>query len=255
MNKTELTIYIDEYLKIKDFQDGSKNGVQVDTTKQEIKKIGYAVDASSYIFDSAIEEKIDLLLVHHGLFWGFDNVLTGLHYERVSKLIKNDIALYGVHLPLDANENVGNNIGIINAFVSFFDLNDYSIEKFGLYHGETIGYGVRFSQKIEISRLKDFCEKMRFIFDFYNFGNLSEISSFCVISGGGGEDINQAKEGGYDLYLTGEAAHHELSSAKDIGQSVILGGHYETETVGVRLLSDHLKEKFGMDIVFIDEKY
>ncbi|MBU0626659.1 Nif3-like dinuclear metal center hexameric protein [Patescibacteria group bacterium] len=61
------------------------------------------------MFDKAIKEKLDLLIVHHGLFWGIEQTITGLMYKRVSKLIKNDIALYACHLPLDAHPVVGNN--------------------------------------------------------------------------------------------------------------------------------------------------
>jgi putative NIF3 family GTP cyclohydrolase 1 type 2 len=69
MIKVELIKYLDDYLKKSDFKDTSKNGLQVDTQKKEIKKIGYAVDATTYIFDKAIYEKVDMVISHHGLFW------------------------------------------------------------------------------------------------------------------------------------------------------------------------------------------
>ena len=140
MEKSELVAYLDSYLEPKKFTDGSKNGLQVDSDQKEIRKIGYAVDANSYLFDRAIREKVDFLIVHHGLFWGFEATITGLLHERISKLIKNEIALYGMHLPLDAHGEVGNNFGIADAFVKFFGLSDAKIEKFGEYHGEIIGF-------------------------------------------------------------------------------------------------------------------
>ena len=76
MNKKELVKYLDEYLNISEYKDKSKNGLQIDSTKDEIKKIGFAVDATSYIFDKAIEEKVDMIFSHHGLFWGFEQTLT-----------------------------------------------------------------------------------------------------------------------------------------------------------------------------------
>ncbi len=257
MNKIELIKYIDEYLKIKDFEDGSKNWLQVDSEKIEINKIWFAVDAASYIFDKSINEKIDLLIVHHGLFWSFQwsLTLTWSHYERVAKLIKNDICLYWAHLPLDADDKVGNNIWIIKSFIEFFALKNFEIEKFGEYHGVTIWYWIRFNDAIEIGKLKDFCEKEKFVFEFYNFWNLSEINSFCIMSWWCWEDIPQAKDKWYDVFLIWEAAHYEISLAKDLKQSVILGWHYETETVWVKLLAKHLEERFGIETVFIDEKY
>jgi putative NIF3 family GTP cyclohydrolase 1 type 2 len=69
MKKQDLINYLDQYLKINDFQDKSKNGLQVDNSKKEIKKIGYSVDASTYIFEKAKEEKVDMVLCHHGMYW------------------------------------------------------------------------------------------------------------------------------------------------------------------------------------------
>jgi putative NIF3 family GTP cyclohydrolase 1 type 2 len=76
MNKKELITYLEEYLKIKDFSDTSKNGLQVDNEKEEITRIAYSVDATKYIFDKARDEKVDLLLCHHGIFWGQEEVIT-----------------------------------------------------------------------------------------------------------------------------------------------------------------------------------
>lgn len=182
MKKSDLLSYLESYLEPKKFKDGSKNGLQVDSSKAEIRKIGYAVDASSYIFDRAITEGVDLLIVHHGLFWGFESTITGVLHERLSKLIRNDIALYGMHLPLDAHPVVGNNIGIINAFVNFFGIRDAKVEPFGEYHGEVIGFGVRFPEAIPTERLREFSDSMGFVFDFYNFGNHSGITSLAAIS-------------------------------------------------------------------------
>jgi len=158
MIKKDLITHLDMYLNNKGYTDNSKNGLQVDNQKIEINKVGFAVDASIYIFDRAIEEKVDLLITHHGLYWGNERVMTGLLYERVSRLIRSDIAHYGIHLPLDAHPEVGNNIELIHAFINHFDIKDYLLEKFGLYHGETIGFGVRFKEKISFDRLKDFCQ-------------------------------------------------------------------------------------------------
>ena len=96
---------------------------------------------------------------------------------------------------------------------------------------------------------------MGFVFDFYNFGKLSEIKSIAIISGGGGETVDQASKEGYDVFITGEGAHFVLAISKELKQSVLYGGHYETETIGVTLLAKHLAEKFGIETVFLDEKY
>ena len=70
MDRDELVRYLDAYLRIQDFpQDPSLNGLQVEG-KRTVRKVGAAVDAGEAIFRKALEEEVDFLIVHHGLFWG-----------------------------------------------------------------------------------------------------------------------------------------------------------------------------------------
>jgi len=105
----EIVDYLDEFLDIKNIQDSCKNGLEVEG-KEEIKKIGFSVDACLESFQKAVSVKCDLLIVHHGMFWGDIEYVTDITYERVKHLIKNDIALYAAHLPLDIHPEVGNNV-------------------------------------------------------------------------------------------------------------------------------------------------
>ena len=106
MKKAELVKYMDTFLQIKSIADGSKNGLQVDSDTTDIKKIGYAVDASAYLIDKAVKEKVDMMIVHHGMFRDEVNPAVGIYFDRLKKLIKNDICLYAAHLPLDAHPTV-----------------------------------------------------------------------------------------------------------------------------------------------------
>lgn len=258
MNKQDLLNYLDEYLQNWEYKDASKNGLQVDNTKQEIKKIGYAVDASTYIFDRATYEDVDLVLTHHGIFWWHEETLTGVAYKRAQKLLGKDIALYSSHIPLDAHPEVWNNIWLIKAFVRIFGLReeDYEIEEFWNYKWKNIWYGVKFKHQLHISNLvTPYAEQMQLIKKVYNFWNKTYFNSFAVISGSAGKDLLQAKQAWYDVFLTWEANHTQMIMAKEHEQSIMLWWHYETEKIWVKLLAYHLKEKFGLEIVFLDEKY
>lgn len=258
MNKNELIAYLDEYLKIKDFKDDSKNGLQVDTSKQEIKKLWYAVDATSYIFEKAKKEGVDMIFVHHGMYWGFEQTLTWVPFERASNLIKNDIALYAAHLPLDAHGEVGNNIGLVKAFINIFGLRDgeYEVEPFGEYHGYSIGYGIRFKKKMHISNMvMPYSEQMQLIKKLYNFWSKDFIESVAFVSGWGMSAMKEAKEKNYDVFVTWEGVHYEICLAKELKQSILCAGHRETEKIGPKLVAHHLQEKFWLETVFLDEKY
>ncbi len=250
MKKLDLIKFLNEYLKIGQYEDTSKNGLQVDTTKNDIKKIWYAVDASTYIFDKAVKENVDMVICHHGLFWWFDPIVTWVHYQKLSKLIKNDISLYACHLPLDGHEEVGNNIVMLNKFVEIMNISNFDIEQ--NWHAFWLKFidWVFLKDVIEI-----YCKSIWIVPEIYNFWNKEKINSVYFSSGGGLYSAKATKEKKYDLLITGEWAHYEIISAKEMGQSVLLWWHYETEVFGVQTLAEKLKKDFGIEVVFLDEKY
>lgn len=253
MKKQDLLDYLDDYLKISDFQDVAKNGLQVDNSKEEINKIWYSVDTSTYILDRAIENNVDLVLSHHGMFWGEEKILTWLQYKRVKQLIGNDIALYAAHLPLDAHREVGNNIGLIYAFINMFWLQEgeYVIEKFW-----EVWYGLHFDHKVYISNLvTPYAEMMQLIKRLYNFWKKEYINSIAVVTGRASSNIQDAFNEKYDVFITWELTHEYYVLAKELWQSVLVWGHYETEKIWPKLLAYHLRDKFGLEIEFLDEKY
>ncbi len=258
MKKQELINYLDSYLENKEYKDSSKNGLQVDNSNEEILKIWYAVDASTYIFDKAIQENVDLVLTHHGIFWWHEETLTGVAYKRANKLLWNNIALYSSHIPLDAHPEVGNNIGLIKAFIRIFGLReeDYQIENFWEYKGKTIGFWIKFKNKLHISNLvMPYAEQMQLMKKVFNFWNLTYFNSLAIISWGAAKDFIQAKNAWYDVFLTGEANHAQMIAVKEHEQTMMLWGHYETEKIWVKLLAYHLRDKFDIKIEYLDEKY
>ena len=255
MKKQELINYINEYLQIWEFNDSSKNWLQVDSTKDEIKKIWYAVDATTYIFKKAKEENIDLILAHHWLFWWFEQVLVWVPFKRTKFLLENNIALAWYHLPLDAHPEVGNNIWLLKAFVNTFNLEDYTKEEIIEYKGKTIWFGIKFEKEISLKEIQEkYLKQANLIDETYAFWK-EKIKSVAFCSGWAGSEVKQVYDLWYDLYITGEAVHHEKTFAKELAQSVIYAGHYETEKFWPKLLAEHLQEKFGLEIVFLDEKY
>jgi putative NIF3 family GTP cyclohydrolase 1 type 2 len=72
-----------------------------------------------------------------------------------------------------------------------------------------------------------------------------------IMSGSGAKSIQEAKELGCDLYITGETSHAHYYEALNAGINVLYGGHYTTETVGVQALGSHLQERFGLEFEFV----
>lgn len=233
---------IDEMVRI----DISLNGLQVGREEKEIKKIAFAVDASLESFKRAAETGADLLFVHHGLYWGKIIPVRGDFYKRMELLIKNDLALYAVHLPLDVHEELGNNAGMVNA------LGLKNIEPFGEYKGIKTGFkGVFDSPRSRDEIIKKLFGGWDNSIGILPFGK-DEIKSVALVSGDAPFELMQAIDEDVDLYLTGESSHKLYHTALEAEINVIFGGHYATEIYGVKLLADKVSKELSLETVFID---
>ena len=251
MKLNELDKYFREHLLIDDMAkiDPSMNGVQVgcaDASAFEVSKIAFAVDACAESFRRAASEGADMLFVHHGLFWGRPIAVDGDHYARVKTLMDNDIILYAAHLPLDQHPVFGNNAGICSS------LGIEEPEPFGDFRGFKIGFKGELPGPLNIDQVLDALGlDRRRALSVLPFGP-EKIRTVAVISGGGTDDVYEAMADSVDLYITGDAAHQIYHPCLERGINLICGGHYHTETWGVRLLSEKVSDELGLETVFID---
>ena len=227
--------------------DNAINGLQVERKQKEIKKIAFAVDACIETFKRAVNQKSDMLFVHHGLFWGKQYAIKGMYYKRFSFLIENDLALYAEHLPLDMHPDFGNNIGIAKAI----GLNN--IEPFGSYKGKQIGWMGNLDNPVSIDSVLESLSLSRSdCIGVLPFGK-KEIKTIGIVSGGAPLDVsNQAIDFGLDLYITGDGSHETYHAVQESALNVIFGGHYATETWGVKALSKITAKDTGLETIFID---
>ncbi len=246
MNSYELASYLDELLRINEVQDISNNGLQVENGGREVKKVGMAVDASLKSFQEAASRGIDFLIVHHGLFWGKPELIRGAMYRRVKALLDNGIALYAAHLPLDIHPEYGNNA------VGLKLLGVEKGEPMGDYHGVLLSWEFELDDPMhrdDFQRLVD--EKFSTKSLIWPFGP-AEIRRGAFVSGGAISLLPEAIRRGLDVFITGEPSHAHYWTAVEGGINVILAGHYATERLGVMALGEHVNEKFGIPIEFIE---
>lgn len=245
IKRNELTRYLNNYLSAADFHDVGPNDLQVEG-KEDISKIVTGVSACVALFEKAIEQQADAVIVHHGLIWEFERpIYKGGYKKRIKALLENDINLYGYHLPLDAHPVVGNNIVLAN----LLGLN--KVKLFGDHGGQLIGMrgaldGTDPGTIFELIRDKINPDAL-----IYPYGP-DKIYNVGVISGGAQKDVKQAVLQGLDLYLTGEVSEHTMHYVKEEGIHFAAAGHHATERFGVRALGDHLRDKFKLEVEFID---
>jgi dinuclear metal center YbgI/SA1388 family protein len=248
MSKASLAAIVehcDRLLRTKQFADydGAVNGLQVENAGA-VTRIAAAVDASFATVKLAIAAKADLLIVHHGLFWSPSHPWTGRKYEVLRLLLENNLAVYSSHLPLDAHPRLGNNAQLCAAL---------GLKKLGRFfedHGQPIGFQA--NAKIPRAELADCLQRATGTKPRLLSGGPAVCRRIGVVTGGAGSELRKAAEAGVDTFITGEGPHWTYAVAEELGLNVFYGGHYATETFGVKALAAHLSKKLRVPWTFLD---
>jgi len=222
--------------------DGAWNGLQVES-RGRVSRLAAAVDASLATVRLAVAGGADLLLVHHGLFWNARHPWTGAHYRLLRELLDHDVAVYSAHLPLDAHPKLGNNALLCRA------LGFRTLEPFFECKGRLIGWQTR----LRISR-DQLAERLAGVVGTPPTilpGGPPLCRRVGVVTGGAGGDLRQAAAEGVDTFITGEGLHWTHALAEELGLNVLYGGHYATETLGVKALAAHLARQFSLPWSFL----
>jgi dinuclear metal center YbgI/SA1388 family protein len=242
---SEIVSYTDEFLRIRDMGDwdNALNGLQIENSGR-VTRLGAAVDVSTRVLTEAVKKKVDLLIVHHGLFWpGLQPVRDALR-RQLQLAFENDIALYSAHLPLDIHPKVGNNAQLVAA------LGLKSAHPFLEEKGQPVGLKVRasMSRSEVIRKLRRALNGPIKVFDF----GPKQTPTIGIVTGAAGSEIYRVAQENIDTFITGEAPHWAAVAAEELGMNLLLGGHYATEVFGVKALAAHLSKKFRIPWAFIN---
>jgi dinuclear metal center YbgI/SA1388 family protein len=242
MAKLEAVVsYAQRYLRVADTEDypGAHNGLQVENGGK-VARVLAAVDAGlPVIKKAAAAGPGSLLVVHHGLFWSGVQPITGIFREKLEMMRKADMALYSVHLPLDAHAAVGNNVLLAKA-LGLRGLKTFlGFGRAGTFNGSRTDLVRRLMKTT--GRAPEVCA-----------AGSARPRRVGVITGGAGDMVEKAAAAGVDTFVTGEGPQWSWVRAEELGINVIYGGHYATETLGVQALAAHLAKKFRVPWKFID---
>jgi dinuclear metal center YbgI/SA1388 family protein len=246
MKRNDLVAYLDDYLRVKAIADASNNGLQVEGV-EEVTHLALAVDASLAAAQETAEAGAQMLVVHHGLFWGKPLMVTGIHHRRLRQLFEAKLSLYAAHLPLDVHDEVGNN-AVLARWLSLEE-----VVPFGEYEGAPVGMAGQLPAAISLGDFATQVESVlqEQIIQIWPFGSPT-VRRVGIVSGGAAFLLDQAAAAGVDVYLTGEVSHGSYHAAHELGLNVVFGGHYATETAGLKALAKHLADKFGLETTFLD---
>jgi dinuclear metal center YbgI/SA1388 family protein len=271
----EIVNYADRFLRIRDVGDwdNALNGLQMENSGR-VTRIGAAVDVSTRILTEAQKRGIDLLIVHHGLFWPGLQPVRGAFGRQLRIAFENDIALYSAHLPLDIHARVGNNAQLIAALGLGFGVRRHvaafessprrirpvadadvsahskSAQPFLEEKGQPVGLKVRasLSRSKLVRKLENALKGPVKVFGF----GPKQTRVIGVVTGAAGSEIYRVADEGIDTFITGEAPHWAAIAAEEVGMNLLLGGHYATEVFGVKAFAAHLSKRFRVSWEFID---
>ena len=245
ISRDELVRWLNDFLKVGELPDPSLNGLQIQGT-DTIRRIAASVDTSAQTLQAAADAGADLLIVHHGLFWGKPLAITGPHQQRVRTALMADLNLYAAHIPLDAHPEVGNNAVIAQA------LSLQHTRPFGDWMGHKIGVAGELPRELGLQDFADRIQKLTGEICLVHGGGSPNVHRVGVVSGGGAGAVAEAAAAGLDTLLTGEPEHKFFHDSFEYGVNVIFAGHYETEVFGVRALAARIEDEFGLPWQFLN---
>jgi dinuclear metal center YbgI/SA1388 family protein len=230
-----------ELLDLDAFPDYGPMGLQV-IGADDVTKVAAGVSASRELFERAAQAGAQLLVVHHGLFWDNDPRIVDRQLKaRLQALFDGDVTLAAYHLALDAHPEIGNNALLAGLL--------------GIESRERVlewGFGGRLEHAIGLdelaARLEHATGRKPQVFD----GGREQIERAAVITGGAARLLPQIAILGYDAYVTGEPAEPTLHAARELRTHFLAGGHYATETFGIKALAERLAERFDLEWEFLD---
>jgi dinuclear metal center YbgI/SA1388 family protein len=240
-SRDEILAYAAEYLELDAYPDYGPMGLQV-LGAEEVAKIACGVSASRELFEKAGEAGAQLVLVHHGLIWDKDSrVIDGVMRGRLKALFDAELTLAAYHLALDAHPEIGNN-ALLAA-----ELGVEPERRFTSW-----GYGGKLVAPTTMSDFSTLVQerlgRMPLVFSY----GPETVERVAILTGGAARYVDQAAAEGYDCFVTGEADEPTKHAAKEAGIHFVAGGHYATETLGIRALAANLADEFGLQWEFVD---
>jgi dinuclear metal center YbgI/SA1388 family protein len=248
---TDIVAYLDQELRTQEVPDytGAMNGLQLQNNGT-VSHVAAAVDFSTTAARAAADRGADLLLVHHGMFWGGAAPIVGPMYERLSILIDANIAVYASHIPLDLHPVFGNNVLLakelgLSPTGGFATMRGVAIGVRGeanvataLLYQHATAFASRHGGSARATPIRD--------------GQITRRWGICTGAGANADTLKEAGNLGLDTLIVGEGPHHTAVQAVDSGLTILYLGHYATETLGVAAMAAELGRRFGIRSSFVE---
>lgn len=244
----DVVSHLDVTLESARFRDYAPNGLQVEG-RAEVTRVITGVSASAALLEAAVEQRADLVIVHHGLVWGGGlQRIDGPMARRMKLLLANDVSLAAYHLPLDAHPRLGNNAGLADAIGLAAERSG-----FGDVRGHALGLAAGWAKAMRddgsLSRDEALARigegvcgggAPRFVFPF----GPERVRKVGLCTGAASDLLEDAARAGCDLFVTGELAERAGDLARELKITLVAAGHYATEIFGPMRIADEVCARF-----------
>lgn len=253
---------LDRYVDPHQLPDYAPTGLQVRAKPNEepiqVERVALAVSATQAAIRAAAEWGAELLLTHHGLFWGttdpeYDpevDVARPFDEARVELLRTLGVTLAAYHLPLDAHTEVGNNVELARRLT-------LDVEAFDLFPMEGteahLGLTARPVRPLTAEELKGRAESAFEVPVWVVPGKPDDIQRIGIVSGGATRTMYEAIEKGCDAFVTGEGREWAYGLAYEAGITLLVLGHHASERYGVQALGAWIARRTNLAVRFFDE--
>lgn len=222
-------------------------GLLVGRADREVRKIVAALDITDDVLAEALEEKADLIVSHHPLFFELKSVTDATWSgARALTLAENRVAAICMHTNLDAARG-----GVNDALLAALG---------GSYAGELdeescIG---RVGLLPEPEALPAFLARVKSALTsnglrYHDAGR--PVHRLAVCGGSGGGELALAHAAGCDTYVTADVKYDQFLEAKHLGLNLIDADHFCTENVVVPVLRDWITAAFPDVSVIISQTH
>lgn len=241
-------------------QDYCENGLQVEG-KREIRRLALGVSFNMPLLERAIAGGADAIIVHHGFFGQNFFTVKGEVKEKIRLLLKHDISLFGVHLPMDAHGELGHNALLMKALGA----REWQALEVGYVGLNAEGHDLETILEILHKRLHEADAlilptlERENVFSFrvkYGFQVLANGPGvpvrLGVITGGGSGYYEKALNQGADTFICGDIREHTPAYSLETRSNFINLGHYYSEKPGLLALRDVLAQTLAVETFYCE---
>lgn len=223
MNGVKIKTFFEQNFPTELAYEWDNVGLQIGTLNKTLTGILIALDVTKDVVTEAIKKNVNLIIVHHPLFFKpVLNILSDSYRGAlVEKLIKNDIALYVAHTNYDVaeagmNAVLAEKIGLENTDILDYESSSHGIGRIGRFKETSLFDTVRIiKDRLGIDHARLITNRPD-----------KRVSTIAISGGSGASHMFAAKRKGADLYITGDVSYHQAHDMLQLGLTGLDIGHH-----------------------------